>query len=162
MTSSACSHPIGEFNTKHRECIMYGSNHGMINKISKKAFKPFDRYQSLCLSVFMLGAQKVHAAANIIGQDINDEINEASGQNVGTIIERLTQSLENAPALALGISFFIGVVLVIYGIYSWYMNSKEGEQNRGRKWGGILIAGVLLTSVPLVIAAVRGSIFQAN
>lgn len=141
---------------------MSGSNHGMINKISKKASKPFDRYQSLCLAVFMLGAQKAHAAANIIGQDINDEINEASGQNFGTIITRLTQSLENFPVLLLGLSFSIGVVLVIYGIYSWYMNSKEGEQNRGRKWGGILLAGVLLTSVPLVIAVVRGSIFQNN
>lgn len=141
---------------------MSGSNHGMINKISKKASNPFDRYQSLCLAVFMLGAQKAHAAANIIGQDINDEIDEASGQNFGTIITRLTQSLDNLPGLLLGLSFIVGFSMACYGIYCWYMNSKEGEQNHNRKWGGILIAGALMTSVPLVIAAVRGSIFQNN
>lgn len=141
---------------------MSGSNHGMINKISKKASKPFDRYQSLCLAVFMLGAQKAHAAANIIGQDIDDNINEASGQNAGTVITRLTQSLEDAPNLIIGIGFIAGLAMSAYGIYTWYLNNKEGEQNRDRKWIGILIAGILMTALTTVIGVGRGTLFQTN
>lgn len=134
------------------------NNNGIAKAILKKASKMNDIYRTLCLTAFMLVEQKVHAAANVIGQEIEDNINQASNQDLGTMIDKSSTSVDKVGTFITGLSLVTGVAITLYGFWCLYLNNKEGEQSRGRRWGLIVIAGVLMTALTVVIGRVRGTL----